>query len=322
MLNEILEAWAPNLQKGRAPHASGISMSSLFPCPYRLYLVHTGEYARQRGGFTAQQLYNLDDGWWSEEQSVKRLAKAGIKIIDRQKRVTVGRSNVPGTMDGAFVLDGARRVWEHKAYDENTSAVWTLLARGFDELPSQKAQLSGYILGDGSEEGCFFVKVKNNNTYIDRLVRLDRPFIEEIVEWCDRIRSEDWKPEPAECKWCPSCGVGCFDEAIDFSWVQSADSAEMVEKWKKGKQFVNIGKMLQEEADAVFLGVKNKEGKVVVPGLIGDKELLILPGLEIKKTVQHRFDIDKSLVLQEFGPEGLMKVGYEKDVTQYRHKET
>ena len=322
MLSEVLEAWAPQIQKTRTPRVPGLSMSSLFPCPYRLYLVHTGEYTRQRGVWTPQQILNADDGWYQESQSIERLARAGVKIIDRQKRVVVGKSKVPGTMDGAFVLDGVRRVWEHKAYGDNSEALWTLLTRGFDSLPSQKAQISGYMLGDGSEEGCFFVKLKSSNTYVDRLVKLDRPFIEEILEWCDKIRLEGWKPEPTECKWCTSCGVGCFDEAMDFSWIQSADSSEMVEKWKKGKQFIGIGNMLQEEADSVFLGVKNKAGKVVVPGLIGDKDLLVLPGLEIKKTIVHRFDVDKQLVLQEFGPEGLIKVGREKDVVQYRHKET
>lgn len=320
MLSEILEAAAPTKREIRSDRAPGISMSSLFPCPYRLRLVHDNKYWSQE--ITPQQHYNMDDGWYQEEQSVRRLKKAGVTIIDRQKKVTVGKSMVPGTMDGAFALDGVRRVWEHKAYDQNANAIWVLVNFGFDSLPSQKAQTNGYMLGDGSDEAVFFVKIKNNNNYVDRLVRLDRPFIEEIVEWCDKIRLEDWKPEPVECSWCSSCGVGCFDEAIDMSWIASADSSEMVDKWKKGKQFIGIGEMMQEEADAVFIGIKNKEGKFIQKGLIGDKELLVLPGLEIKKVVAHQFNIDKQLVLQEFGPEGLVKVGREKDVIQYRHKET
>ncbi len=320
MLSEILEAAAPTKRVVRADRQPGLSISSLFPCPYRLRLVHENRYWSEE--ITPQQFYNMDDGWYQEEQSVQRLAKAGVKIIDRQKKVFIGKSRVPGTMDGACILDGIRRVWEHKAYDEDSEDLQRLLFWGIDKMPGQKAQINGYMLGDGSDEGIFFVKVKNNNTYVDRLVKLDRPFIEEIVEWCDKIRLEGWKPEPKECKWCSMCGVGCFGDIIDYSWIQSADSAEMVEKWKKGKQFIEIGKMLQEEADAVFLGVKNAEGKTVIPGLIGDKDLLILPGLEIKKVIAHRFDIDKQKVLEKFGPEGLMAVGYEREVIQYRHKET
>ncbi|KKL77466.1 hypothetical protein LCGC14_2034610 [marine sediment metagenome] len=321
MLSEVLEAYAPIMEKSKKPHAPGISMSSLFPCPYRLYMVHTGGMYKDRE-WTPQQIWNMNDGWDQEAQSIKRLAKAGIKIIDRQKRVVVGKSMVPGTIDGAFILDGTRRLWEHKAYDANSDALRTLLIGGMNRLPSQKAQINGYMLGDGSNEGVFFVKVKNNNTYVDRLIRIDKPFIEEIVEWCDKIRAEKWVPQPVECKWCSLCGIDCFGSVIDFSLITEASSDEMVDRWKKGKQFVGIGEMMMEEADEVFIGVKDASSKIIQPGLIGDRELLILPGLEITKGVQHRFNISKQLVLQEFGPTGLIKVGQYKDITQYKHKET
>ena len=95
----------------------------------------------------------------------------------------------------------------------------------------------------------------------------------------------------------------------------------MVEKWKKGKQLVDVGKMLMEEADLAFLGVRNSDGKLIQKGFIGDGDLLVMSGLEIKKIQVHRFDIDKGLILEHFGPGGLMKVGREKDTIQYRHKE-
>jgi len=321
MLSEVLEAYAPVMEKGRKPHAPGISMSSLFPCPYRLYLVHTGQMYQGRE-WTPQQLWNMDDGWTQEQQSVERLKAAGVEIIDRQNNVTIGRSKVPGSYDGAFVLNGRKYLWEHKAYDQNTEVVQFLQMWGMDKLPSQKAQTNGYMLGAGLEWCDFFVKVKNNNTYIDLPYGIDRPFIDEIVEWCDKIRLENWKPEPKECKWCNHCGVRCFEDMTDFSWIATADEAEIVEKWVKGKQFVNIGKMMQEEADQVLIGVRDKDGNFIQRGLIGDKDLLVLPGLEIKKTISHRFNIDKSLVLEHFGPEGLIKVGQESESISYRHKET
>lgn len=320
MLSEVLEAAAPTRRVQRADRKPGISMSSLFPCPYRLRRVHEGTYWSEE--ITPQQYYNMSDGWTQEQQSVERLAKAGVKIIDRQNKVSIGKSMIPGSYDGAFVLNDVKYLWEHKAYDDTSDALWTLRTRGMNYLPSQKAQINGYMLGAGLDAAIFFVKVKNNNTYVDHLVKLDKPFIEEIVEWCDKIRLEKWKPEPKECQWCSLCNMGCFEPVVDFSWITNASSDEMVDKWKKGKQFVGIGEMMMGEADAVFLGVKDEEGKVVVPGLIGDKELLVLPGLEIKRVVQHRFNIDKQLVLQEFGPDGLVKVGREKDVIQYKHKET
>ncbi len=320
MLSEILDAAAPTKRAPRPNRPGGISMSSLFPCPYRLRLVHDGKYWGD--SLTPQQHYNMADGNDQEEQSVKRLAAAGITIENRQKEVVVGRSKVPGAYDGDFELNGKRYLWEHKAYDQNTDAMWFLKQWGMAKLPEQRAQTNGYMLGGGLERADFFVKVKNNNTYIDIPYSIDRPFIDEIVEWCDRIRLDDWKPKPEECKWCTLCRVGCFDHLVDLSWIATADETKMVEKWKQGTQFIGIGKMLQEEADAVFIGIRDKEGKITQPGLIGDKELLVLPGLEIKKSTSHPFKLSKALVLQEFGPEGLIKVGTSNPVVQYRHKET
>lgn len=320
MLSEILEAWAPSLQRNNK-HAGGISCSGLYPCPYRLYLVHTGEYSRRKGGFTPQQLLNMDDGWYQEQQSVERLKKAGVNIIDRQGKVLIGKSHVPGSYDGAFILNDIKYLWEHKAYDQNSEAVQFIQMWGMDKLPSQKAQTNAYMLGAGLEWCDFFIKVKNNNTYIDLPYQIDKPFIDEIVDWCDKIRLERWKPEPKKCKWCSMCGLDCFGDESDFSWISTASDTEAVDKWIKGKQFVDIGKMMQEEADAVLIGIRDKEGKFVQKGLIGDKDVLVLPGLQISKTIAHRFDIDKSLILEEFGPDGLIKVGREHEVVSYRHKE-
>lgn len=318
MLSEILEAAAPT-RRNTSDRVLGITMSALFPCPYRLRLVHEGSYYSRE--VTPQEYYNMADGTDQEEQSVRRLARAGVIIKNRQRVVYVGKSRVVGHYDGDFILNGVRYLWEHKAYDQYSEAVQFMTAWGMNKLPSQKAQTNAYMLGGGLEWCDFFVKVKNNNTYPELVYPIDRPFIEEIVEWCDKIRLEDWRPEPVECRWCSMCRVGCFGDIIDYSWIGSADSSEMVERWRKGKQLIDVGRMMQEEADAVFLGVKDAQGKYH-NGLIGDKDLLILPGLEIKRVTAHRFDIDKQLILQEFGPDGLIKVGRERDVVQYRHKET
>ena len=319
MLSEILYASAKQQQEGRSRHALGISCSSLFPCPYRLRLVHENRMPKQE--WTSQQILNADDGWWQEEQSVRRLAAAGVQIVDRQTNVTVGRSHVPGSYDGAFTLVGTRYLWEHKAYDSQSQAIQFLQQYGMNKLPSQKAQTNGYMLGGGFEWCDFFVKVKNNNSYIDVAYQIDRPFILEIVEWCDKIRLDNWKPEPEKCKWCGLCGHDCFEEEPDFSWIASADEAEMVEKWKKGKSYTEMGELMMKEADQVFIGVKNRQGKIVVPGLIGDKDVLMMPGLQIIKNQFNRFEIDKSLVLKHYGAEGLALTGVDKPVTQYRHKE-
>jgi len=43
--------------------------------------------------------------------------------------------------------------------------------------------------------------------------------------------------------------------------------------------------------------------------------------LEIKRIIQHRADVDRQKVLQELGPDGLMRVLVEKRVVAYRIRE-
>ena len=79
--------------------------------------------------------------------------------------------------------------------------------------------------------------------------------------------------------------------------------------------------MLMEEARSYFVGIKDKSGKWIRKGLIGDKSLLLANGIEIKKIIQHRLDVNKQLIIENFGPEGLLKVSEENEITQYRIRE-
>lgn len=315
MLREVLEAYAPKRREPRPDRTPGISMSSLYPCAHRLRRVHDGVFWDNT--LTPQQFYTMDDGWFQEEQSVQRLAKAGVQIIDRQKTVTVGKSNVPGSMDGVVVINGKRRVWEHKAFGSNN---FELLTRDLINFPGYKAQVSGYMLGDGSDECVFFVKNRDSNTYWDTIVKLDMDFIGQILEWCDRIRLDDWKPEPVYTSYCQHCRVNCFLEEFNFGSIASASEYDLVEKWKQGKQLSNVGEMMMEEVDTELIGIRGKDGQIIRQGLIGDKDILVLPGMEIRRTISHRFDIDKSAVLEHYGPEGLIKVGRDRDIVSFRHK--
>jgi hypothetical protein len=319
MLSEILFASVDTEQRD-STRPPGLSCSQLFPCAYRLWLVHTGQASRPE--LTPQQVLNMADGWDQEIQSVRRLAEAGIRIEDREpsrRQVVVGKSNIPGSIDGTVVLNGTRYLWEHKAWNERSFS--DFLVNGLKYHLGERCQINAYMLGKDLEECIFYVKYKDGNDYSDRVYKLDRDFIDPIIEWADKIRLENWEPEPEECDACKYCGVGCFGEVLDFSWIGEVTADEMVEKWKKGKQFKALGEMLIDEARTYFVGKTDRYGTVVAEGIMGDRELLRVGDLEIKKITSRRFDIDAGLVLKEFGPEGLMKVGKEKYITSYRFRE-
>lgn len=311
MLTELLktavEARGNIPQPDRAP---GLSCSALFPCPYFLYVVQTGQVQKEE--LSAQQLLNMSDGWDQEEQSVRRLKEIlGIIVKNRQARVTVGRSNIPGKIDGEVEF-GTRYLWEHKAWASNRFD-W-FVTRGIDAYPGEKTQINAYMLGRGLTECIFYVKRKENNDYHDPVVKLDKSFIVPIIEWADKIRIEKWTPEPKLCEYCSHCGIKCFGEVIDFSWIKEAKASEMADKWRKGKKLTDVGNFLIDEARTYFVGDKKR----TIKGLIGEEDLLLVEGLKVQRIIQHRFDIRKERVLEEFGTAGLMKVGEENNVVQYK----
>ena len=319
MLSEILFASTSTKREERPDRTSGLSCSQLFPCPYRLYKVHIGEVWGEE--LTPQQVLNMSDGWDVESQSINRLKEAGIIVGDRQASVTIGKSKIIGRIDGTVVLGGKKRLWEHKAW--NSSSFDWFVSRGIEAYPGQKAQVNAYMLGMGLDECIFFVKKKDNNDYCDIIVPIDKDFILPIIGWADRIRLNGWIPEPKLCKWCAHCNMGCFGHVVDFSWITEAEAPEMVEKWRQGYKLATVGEMYMQEARTFFTGQVLEKGRQIrkFPGLIGDRELLLVEGLRIRRVLQHRFDVSKQAILEEFGPEALVRVGVEREIATYRIEE-
>ena len=317
MLSEILFGATSTSKEPRFDRVPGISISGLFPCAYRMYRVHTGEIYYEEN--TPQQILNMNDGWDQEEQAVRRYAEIGIGIGSRgpdERRVVIGKSNTPGSFDGCVTLDGKRYLWEFKAM--NTDRFWTFMRGGLKGFPGYRAQVQGYMVGSGTTKAIFQAKHKDSNNYHDIIEPLDVPYISRIIQWVDDIKLKNWIPEPAECEYCYSCGLKCFGTTLDFSWIKSAAVPEIVDKWKKGKQLKDVGEFMMDEARTFFVGKKDKDGTVLVEGLVGDKEVLLVEDLKILKVITHRFDISKEKIVKEFGPEALLKVGEYKEIPQYR----
>ncbi len=313
MLSEIIFASVPLRKDVSRP--TGISGSSLFPCPHRLYKVQIGQGYQEDP--TPLQILNMNDGWGQEEKSIQRLEKAGIKIFDRQKEIEVGKSKIKGHIDGLFTLNGVTRLFEHKAW--STMRFMDFNSHGLEYFPGEKAQVNGYLLGLGLDEVDFIVSCKETNNYDDKVYKLDKPFIEETLEWCDKIRLENWKPEPKLCKYCAHCGFDCFGTVFDFSKIANSDAGKMAEQYKKGYMMSKAGEFLIDEAKSYFLGKEDKFGRVLVePSIDKTKDVIIVEGLRLKRITTHRFDPVKQKILDNFGPEGLMKVCEEKESTYYR----
>ncbi len=312
MLSEIIFSSVPKRQSRRP---GGISGSALFPCPYRLLKVHEGFMAQEE--FEPRQILNMEDGWYSENETIERLTRAGIKIYNRQLEIEIGKSKIRGHIDGMFDLQDKKRLFEHKAWSTERFGLFN--SSGLENFPGEEAQVNGYLLGLRFEEADFIVKCKETNDYSDRVVLINKPYIEEIVSWCDEIRLNGWKPEPKLCKYCTHCDFGCFGTILDFSKIASSDNHEMAERYKKGYMMSKAGEFLMDEAKSYFIGKEDKYGNsLVIPHIDTEKDVILVDGLKLRKITTHRFDPVKQKILDNFGPEGLMKVCEEKENTYYR----
>lgn len=313
ILAEIL--FASVKQEVKSDRAPGLSGSQLFPCPYRLYRAHVG--TAYEATTDPQAILNMEDGWAQEEQSVKRLARAGIKVVNRQARVLVGKSQVPGSTDGEVCINGTQYLWEHKAL--NTDGFNRFKTYGLKAFINYRCQVNFYMVGRGLKKASFMVKHKDSNDYFDTVEDLDEGLINPIIDWCDRIRLEGWVPEPKEIPECAHCHIACFGPVLDMSWIKTASAQEVTELWKKGKAYQDLGKDMEDRARAVLVGVKDKvTGEWTQRGLIGEKEFLRVDDLEVKKITSHRFDLSKQRVIEVFGPEALLKVGQDSTIESYR----
>jgi len=312
MLSNILLA-GPNRPR---TSTKGISVSGLYPCPHAIYKIWLGGSADE---ITPQQEMLMDDGKWQEEQTVQRLASRGIKIENRQMEVVVGKAMIRGHIDGLVTLNGTTRLFEHKAMGYDRFSL--LKQRRLEAFPGYRTQVQVYMLGLEVGECDFFAKHKDSCEPWDFIEPFDKVYAQQIVDWTDSIVLDKWEPQPELCPLCARCGFDCFGAILDMSGVKEASAPDMVEKWKKGKALVDVGEMLLDESRAFFIGKKDKNGNVLVEGIIGDNEVLLVEDLEIKRVILHRFDVSKAKIVELFGPEALLKVSEEKDVVTYRIRE-
>lgn len=312
MLREIVLAATKteNERKGE-----GISCSGLFPCPYRLYLVEK-ELMWLRPPTPVQKL-NMEDGWDQEEQAVARLKRAKVEVIRRGEEVTLGKAKIKGHIDGVVTLAGISYVWEHKARRDDTIAA--MKQSGLKFFPDIKSQANAYMLGLDIPQTIIQTKDKENNDIFDFVIRIDLPFIEEILEWVDKIKLEGWIPEPKETEYCSHCGVNCFLETqIDMSGITDATAPEMAEKWRQAKQLIFVGTNLEEVCKAFFTGEVDKKTKErLTGGLIGDNEVLFVEDLKIKKIKSHKSEVSKTLLLENYGPDALALCTIETPIEYY-----
>jgi len=289
-----------------------ISVSSFFPCPYKMYLTYTNQDIQQN---TPRQILNMNDGHDQEDQAVRRLKAAGIEVKNQQKTVVVGRSNIKGHIDGTIEIGKEEILWEHKAMADERFREFK--ATRLLTFPGYMAQVQTYMGGLGLKKCFFQVKNKNNNDIEDAEIPFNVNYFNEVVAWVDSIKLQNWVPEPLKSANCVYCGINCFGRIIDFSKINTLSEEEVAKKWRDGKMYQLIGETLEQEARAYLIGVFDKTGERVEKGKIGDSSTLIVDELKVTKQISNRTEINKSAILRLYGQEGFSQVINTKEVVSY-----
>jgi len=266
-----------------------------------MYLSHIG---KRWDDNTEVDLLNMEDGWDQEEQAVRRLRRAGIRVQCRGKEegyLQIGRSDITGHIDGEIDFGGTRYLWEHKAmsYDR----FWLLKTRGIDAFPGYKCQAHAYMKGRKLQKCIFQAKNKESNEPYDIVFDLDEDFINPIIEWADQIRLHEVEAKPQKGEYCKFCSVNCFGVILDFSMIRAAKAEEVAAKWRQGKALQFVGKALEEEAKGMLIGIQSDTGEWIQRGLVGEADVLLVEGLKILKIVSHPTTLDKGKILAMLGPD-------------------
>jgi len=312
MLSEVVIAAAKAAQRERRP---GLTISGVFPCPYHIYKSYTGwgELPPLEG----EEILNMENGWFQEEESVKALKRAGIVVENRQLEVRVGKSERVGHIDGTISLNGKVMLWEHKARSMESAS--RLREKGLKAAPEMKSQVQLYMgglrgLGLDVEETDIYIKPKDNNIPFDFIERFDLEFFHMVAGWTDRVILEKWIPEPKDCVYCPSCYMQRYcrgDILIDFSGMETLSDDELVKKWRLGKQYSDFGKELVEGARNIM------KAKFEESGLEAGDSMLVGP-LKVKKYTQHKNVFVQEKFVKKFGAIALLDVMEKQNIPVYR----
>ncbi len=319
MLSEVVIASAKASQVERRP---GLSISGLFPCPYYIYksFVGWGDLPQREG----EEILNMENGWFQEDESIKALKRAGIIVENRQRSVWVGKARVPGHIDGTVTVSGRAMLWEHKA--KSMDASQRLKERKLDSSPDIKTQVQLYMKGlktlgeefTNLDEADIYIKQKDTNTPFDFVVKYEPDFADMVVEWVDRVVLDKWAPEPKECLYCSRCYMRdiCRGETIlDLSGVTTWDNDELVKRWRLGKQYSDFGKELVESSRTIF------KAKFEESSLEAGDVLMVGP-LRVKKYVAHKRAFNQVKFIEKFGALALLDVTEEQEIPGYRVDDT
>jgi CRISPR/Cas system-associated exonuclease Cas4 (RecB family) len=264
----------------------------------------------------------MKNGKWQELECLEDIRKAGFTLRGtggNQLLVNVGRAEVPGRPDGIITVEGKECLLEIKAM--SLSGYTDLKQKGLQVAhPGYYTQVQLYMASDQLnpkvERGWLYAKHKDSCRPYDVEVPKDLNYSRPIIEATDEIvlgNQEVNRPtEPID--YCVPCRhrLFCWKDQLVLDTtgtkivMDNPQMKEIVEKWHDAKFHLNLGKMLEEEARAVF------------EQQLGESDRLLVEDLKVSRIISNRSSISTSKFIEVFGAERLPEVLESKEVRSMR----
>lgn len=290
------------------PDAKGFSVTSISICPYQTYLnFHKLDPITSKGD--PQQVLNMKNGHWQEQEMKEDLRHAGYQIKGEQLTVHVGRAMIPGHIDGQILIEHQWPLLEVKAL--NLRRYQDVKSNRLEHEIGVRTQIQSYMESEelrdqGVERTLIYCKHKDRNQPWSFFLDRNPDYIQPVIEATDRIVLDGYEPPKEEIAKCKNCGHrpycwGNTDSILDMSKFGVESLPEWVETWKEGKIYKDLGKWMVDEAKEAFQAAIGRKEREV---LIGDLKIRNIPTLKA--------EMSKRLFIEKYGIEALPGIMEEK----------
>jgi len=228
-------------------------MSSAGKCPRALSAKRLG-YEPVPAKPWLEQAAN--EGKWHELRIIDELMSSGYGVFDRQLEVKIEYPEfvLLGHIDGKVVSNGNIRLLEIKSMGQFEFDRW--MRWKFDAFPEYAVQLACYLAATKLNESLYIVKNRNTG-YTARMDILGTVAdLEEVVAKLTKVEHyvlhgslapAEFDPQLIQCQRCNYqhlCVTKPEPSDIDIIELDKA-----VGQWRRGKQMVDEGRILMENAD-------------------------------------------------------------------------
>ncbi len=251
------------------PHPNNRASEAGHPCQRFLVASRICPEKRALHDVSLQRIF--EEGNLHEEDVLRKLDRAGIKVIEQQRAFEWRKFQLAGHIDGKVALNGRVIPLEIKSCSPNVfRSIKDLDPKDFIKakypwIRKYPAQIMLYMLMDGIDVGIMLFKNKVTGEMVQKVFHLDYEYTELILQKLEEVNEyvakEALPPvqECEECKRCPFSRTLCFpdqDFGPGFAIMSDEELEAKLERWNELRGYAKEFSELDKELKEIFKGQK------------------------------------------------------------------